>query len=402
MKYSLAHRVLFSILFCLVFSHQLYATTHIVSKGETLGSIAKSYSLTVKEIANANNLKNANNVKVGQKLIIPGTNLAPTEYIVRKGDTLGKIAKRHGLSINQIAKANNLKNKKIVRIGQKLVIPVLPSQEIRYSVKKGDTLEIIAQQHGVTVSQMTAANKLTNSDLLAVGQELIIPSKQQPLTTYTVRKGDSLAAIANNYGITVSDILRHNSLSQPNTILPGQILTIPSDKVIRRIPKHPTLPGKIQKQISKAKIKKGRWKHIIIHHSAMPIGSAKGLDRFHREERHMENGLAYHFLIGNGRGMGNGEIFISRRWEQQLDGGHVKSHELNQTSIGICLVGNFEKSRPNTAQMKSLEGLVRYLMTITKLPSSSVTTHKIIHPNHTLCPGKNFPTKKFRAAISKP
>lgn len=402
MKYSLAHRIIFSILFCLVFSHPLCATTHVVSKGETLGSIATGYGLTVKEIANANNLKNANNVRVGQKLIIPGTSSAPTEYIVRKGDTLGKIANRYGLSVNQIAEANNLRNKKIVRIGQKLVIPANPSKKIRYSVKKGDTLKAIAQRHNVTVSQIVTANKLKDSDLLAVGQELIILPNQQSLTNYTVQKGDTLASIANSYGITVSDILRHNSLSRPNTILPEQILTIPSDKVIQHISKNSTLPSKIRKQISKARIKKGRWKHIIIHHSAMPVGSAKGLDRFHREERHMENGLAYHFLIGNGRGMGNGEIFISKRWKQQLDGGHVKSHELNQTSIGICLVGNFEKSRPNMAQMKSLEALVRYLMRITKLPSSSVTTHKIIHPNHTLCPGKRFPTKKFKAAISKP
>lgn len=402
MKYSLAHRILFSLLFCLGFSHHLCATTHVVSKGETLGSIATGYGLTVKEIANANNLKNANNVRVGQKLIIPGTNSAPTEYIVRKGDTLGKIANRYGLSVNQIAEANHLRNKKIVRIGQKLVIPANPPKEIRYKVKKGDTLKIIAQQHAVAVSQIVTANKLTNRDLLSVGQELIIPSKQQPLTTYTVQKGNTLASIAKSFGITVSDILRHNRLSKPNTILPGQVLTIPSDNARNSNSKNQVLPSKIRKQISKARIKKGRWKHIIIHHSAMPVGSAKGLDRFHREERHMENGLAYHFLIGNGRGMRNGEIFISKRWRQQLDGGHVKSHELNQTSIGICLVGNFEKSRPNTAQMKSLEALVRYLMGITRLPPSSVTTHKIIHPNHTLCPGKNFPTKKFKTAISKP
>ena len=402
MKYSLARRIILPILFCLVFSHHLCATTHVISKGETLGSIAKSYGLTVQEIANANNLKNANNVRVGQKLTIPGTDSIPTEYIVRKGDTLGKIANRYGLSINQVAEANNLRNKKIVRIGQKLIIPAKRSREIRYSVKKGDTLKSIAQRNKVTVSQIVTINKLTNSDLLSVGQVLIIPPKQQPLTSYTVQKGDSIASIANNYGITVSDVLRYNSLYKPNTILPGQVLTIPSNKVIRTSSKHPTLPSKIRKQISKAKIKKGRWKHIIIHHSAMPVGSAKGLDRFHREERHMENGLAYHFLIGNGRGMKNGDIFISNRWKQQLDGGHVKSHKLNQTSIGICLVGNFEKSRPNTEQMKSLEELIRYLLRETKLPPSSVTTHKIIHPNHTLCPGKNFPTKKFKAAISNP
>ena len=63
--------------------------------------------------------------------------------------------------------------------------------------------------------------------------------------------------------------------------------------------------------------------------------------------RGMKNGFAYHFVISNGsRKARDGEIYLSNRWKGQLDGGHVKKHSANKTSIGICLIGNFEIRPP--------------------------------------------------------
>ena len=59
-----------------------------------------------------------------------------------------------------------------------------------------------------------------------------------------------------------------------------------------------------------------------------------------------KNGLAYHFVIGNAHGLGDGEIGVGGRWTKQLPGGHLISEEQNQVSIGICLVGNFDESQP--------------------------------------------------------
>ena len=119
------------------------------------------------------------------------------------------------------------------------------------------------------------------------------------------------------------------------------------------------------------------------------------MDRVHREERNMENGLAYHFVIGNGKGMGNGEIFIGDRWQKQINGGHLKSAWKNEISIGICLVGNFENQAPSKSQLDALEGLIRYLMKRTEVHHTGITTHTLIHPNHTLCPGRHFPAESF-------
>src|SRR3974390_2523242 len=66
----------------------------------------------------------------------------------------------------------------------------------------------------------------------------------------------------------------------------------------------------------------GRWRWLVIHHSGTEYGNAAIYDRQHRE-RGMENGLAYHFVIGNGVDSGDGEIEIGPRWLKQLKGGHV-------------------------------------------------------------------------------
>jgi len=155
----------------------------------------------------------------------------------------------------------------------------------------------------------------------------------------------------------------------------------------------PDLASRTEKTLSAIPVR-GSWRHIVIHHTATPSATPRGIDRFHREQRHMENGMAYHFLIGNGRGMGDGEIYIGERWKKQIQGGHLASEQLNMSSIGICLVGNFESKPPTERQMKSLEALIRKLRQQTGLTVAAVTTHRSIHPRHTSCPGKYFSMPK--------
>jgi hypothetical protein len=145
---------------------------------------------------------------------------------------------------------------------------------------------------------------------------------------------------------------------------------------------------------------RGSWEHIVIHHSGTSVGKPKALDRFHRQ-RGMENGLAYHFLIGNGQGMKDGEIFIGDRWKRQIKGGHLVSDELNEVSIGICLIGNFDVDKPTKAQMDTLRALLQRLLTSTHLSSAAITTHCLIHPKHTDCPGKHFPFSALQTQFAR-
>jgi hypothetical protein len=138
----------------------------------------------------------------------------------------------------------------------------------------------------------------------------------------------------------------------------------------------------------------GRWRWIVAHHSAIKYGNAAAYDKAHRR-RGMENGLAYHFVIGNGIDSKDGEIEIGSRWLKQLKGGHVNRESVNQVGIGICLVGNFEETKPTVRQLAAFQELVTYLRTEVVGKKIRFAVHKEIDPGHTACPGRHFPTTKM-------
>lgn len=220
--------------------------------------------------------------------------------------------------------------------------------------------------------------------------------------TYVVKRNDTLYDLARHYGLTVSELADRNGLARNSQVYVGQRLIIPAKSSPSVKPGASSLSPPVQKAVASAPVSPGRWKYIVIHHSGAEEGSLKSLDRYHREERHMENGLAYHFLIGNGNGMGDGEIAIGNRWKEQLDGGHLRSESQNKTALGICLIGNFDKAKPSAKQLRSLENLVRALMKRCNLTASAMKTHQQINVVHTRCPGSKFPTRSFLAKLKKP
>ncbi len=235
-----------------------------------------------------------------------------------------------------------------------LFVPATWGADLTYVVKRNDTLYGIARAYDVSVAALAERNGLSKNYQVRIGQRLVIPGKHQP---------------------------------------PPQSASAPAFTASAGIPKS------VSDSIQNAPVKRGRWKHIVIHHSGVDEGNVKGMDRYHREVRHMENGLAYHFVIGNGDGMRDGEIAVGRRWHQQLDGGHLRSESQNKVAIGICLVGNFDKESPTASQMKSLNALVKALMKRTQLSTGAVKTHRQINVIGTRCPGTKFPTKSFLAGL---
>ncbi len=155
----------------------------------------------------------------------------------------------------------------------------------------------------------------------------------------------------------------------------------------------------VRKSIDNAKVRKGRWKYIIVHNSGTRQGNARIFDNYHRRVRKMENGLAYHFVIGNGASSGNGQIEIGPRWIRQINGGHVASNYLNDISIGICLVGDLNRDLPTKAQLEALDELCSYLrhrVGKVKGKAAIVKGHKEINPKPTDCPGDRFPLSYLR------
>lgn len=146
--------------------------------------------------------------------------------------------------------------------------------------------------------------------------------------------------------------------------------------------------------IRRAPVARGRWRYIVVHNSGTRQGNAKIFDYYHRHTRKMPNGLAYHFVIGNGTSSGDGQIEIGDRWRRQINGGHVHSDFLNSISLGICLVGDFNRDLPTKAQLAALDELIRYLrQRCGKFEGhvAIVKAHKEINPVPTDCPGNRFP-----------
>jgi N-acetylmuramoyl-L-alanine amidase len=160
----------------------------------------------------------------------------------------------------------------------------------------------------------------------------------------------------------------------------------------------------VRKAIDDAHVARNRWKYIVVHNSGTRQGNARIFDYYHRHVRKMPNGLAYHFVIGNGTSTGNGQIEIGNRWVKQLAGGHVHSDYLNYIGIGICLVGDFNRDLPTRAQYEALDELIRYLrQRVGKVDGrySIVMGHKEINPRPTDCPGNRFPLNWLHRTFPK-
>lgn len=144
-----------------------------------------------------------------------------------------------------------------------------------------------------------------------------------------------------------------------------------------------------------------RWTTIVIHHSATNNGNAQLFDKFHRGKGWDE--LGYHFVIGNGSGSADGAIEVGPRWHKQKHGAHCKTPDnyYNEHGIGICLVGDFTRSRPTPRQMAALHQLTRFLATYCHIPPQRVTTHGHINST-TKCPGHHFSLASVRHALSSP
>jgi len=228
-----------------------------VRRGDTLGKIASRHGVSISSIKSANNIRGST-IRAGQTLSIQGggsgrkyasKSTKPSKYRVKRGDTIGGIAGRHGVSVSSIRSANKISGSTIF-VGQTLNIPGgagktytdRSSVPVKYKVKRGDTLGAIAKRNGVSVSSIQSANNLKGSKIKS-GQTLTIPggkgsgrtyakSRGNPVK-YKVRRGDTLGSIARKHGVTVASIKAANNL-MGSTIIAGQILTIPSGKRISK------------------------------------------------------------------------------------------------------------------------------------------------------------------------
>lgn len=164
---------------------------------------------------------------------IPPPHPNDTESIViQRGDTLSKLAIQYGTTVERLAQLNNIANPNLIFAGNTLLVPINDGkkQTITYTVQRGDTLGSIAKKYGISVGQLINANNIKNPNLIYVGQILTIPTEtnihDMNHILYTVRRGNSLYQIARKYNTTIAHLVRLNRIANPNLIYAGQVLRI--------------------------------------------------------------------------------------------------------------------------------------------------------------------------------
>ena len=323
--------------------------------------------------------------------------------------------------------------------------PLAAQTPATHTVGAGETIYAIAKKYGTTTEAVLQANPGLNPARIHAGDKIRLPSSSSasapakalppPTSSLTpadssvaaktwvkVKKGDTLSKIARENGVKLEDLRKWNGLSA-DTIRPGDLLRIraPAPATTKTVAATPSAPSKpapatpkkpaapewrfinpVRSQIEGPKDRLRDWEYIVVHHSGTSGGNAKIFDYYHAEERGMENGMAYHFVIGNGTDSGDGQIEVGNRWRKQIQGGHLASETLNEIAIGICLVGDFNRSRLGPRQAASLIELVQYLRKMMPEQRLKFRTHREINTRPTECPGRLFPTQALREILNQP
>jgi LysM repeat protein/N-acetylmuramoyl-L-alanine amidase len=202
----------------------------VVRPGDTLSEIALAHGTTVARLRSWNSLS-GDGIRVGQSLRVT-TPTAPARpgrtstYTVRRGDNLSTIASRHGLSVEDLRRLNDLDDDRI-HPGQRLALRAAPGTEVTgiHVVQRGETLSEIAAVHRIGLSELRRLNGI-DGDLIRPGQKLHL--RATPTTVHIVQRGDALWEIARAYGMTVADLTALNGLTG-HRIYPGQELRVSGD-----------------------------------------------------------------------------------------------------------------------------------------------------------------------------
>jgi LysM repeat protein len=215
-------------------------SVHIVQPGETLYRISVQYGISMDILAQANNISNRERILVGQQLIIPDLSEAvenplfaaePTHHVVQPGETLASIANLYGLTVQQLAQLNNIANPNHILRGQTLTVftapePIIPAEALETAattIAPADTaVEPVEEIHPTATIEIVQPT----------AQPTVAPTPTTATTTYTVRPGETLASIAQRFGVTWPAIVQANNISNPNLVNAGQVIIIPDAKTV--------------------------------------------------------------------------------------------------------------------------------------------------------------------------
>lgn len=244
--------------------------SYTVKANDSLTGVASQFGLSVKQLADWNNLTTTSNLFVGQKLTLKAldadrsdetdtraqtvakktTKVKTKPYVVKRGEYLKMIADRYGLSNQELADlTSGLTPASSLMVGQKINVPLHPVSEAvdapevsvrnpvekekikteSYKVQRGDTLGNIAIKSKMSLADFAKLNNLSTNSAVHIGQTLKVPEGVRVPDVYTVKSGDNLSSIATQYGLTLDYVAKLNGLSRTAGVRVGQHLKLTGD-----------------------------------------------------------------------------------------------------------------------------------------------------------------------------
>ena len=313
------------------------AVSYRVKNDDSLLGIADLFNSRVSDIRNWNNIPYTTTIVVGQelKIYVPEemkdyyasldktTEIETTNNVVttkntkttknsgivyhkiRRGETLGLIAAKYGVSVNQLRDWNNISGNKIMSGKNLRIYPDGTTNNVavnetkntvttknniyKYKVKRGDNLSEISEKFGVTVQQVKKWNNISG-DNIAAGKTLKIYNSTKSssygdnttknssnVNYYKIKPGDSIGSIAEKYGVKVSDIRNWNNISG-NKILAGSTLKIYSDANVNDIPNETIKTTKNVKSTDTYTVKSGDSLYSIASKNNTTVAKLKSLN----------------------------------------------------------------------------------------------------------------------------
>lgn len=254
--------------------------SYVVKANDSLTGVAGQFGLSVKQLADYNNLSTTSGLFVGQKLALKETAASKAKleadskqaeaekkalkvktkpYTVKRGEYLKLIADRYALSNQELADlTDGLTAGSSLMVGQKINVPLndvneanesaavksdakgsatkaetktaAPSYKTEsYSVQRGDTLYSVAAQSKISVAELAEINSIAANTGLRAGQSLKVPAQNKTPEQYVVQSGDSLSAIASRYDLSIDYIANVNGISRNTGLRVGQKLQLTGD-----------------------------------------------------------------------------------------------------------------------------------------------------------------------------
>ncbi len=271
--------------------------TYVVQANDSLTGVASQFGLSVKQLADFNNLSVSSGLRVGQKLSLKETAQSHSDivetknnnsksaakvktksYVVKRGEYLKLIADRYALSNQELADlTSGLTAGSSLMVGQKINVPLhevnsKPEEKVspvkidpvviepsykteNYQVQRGDTLSSIAAKSKISLTELAQLNKLSNNSGVRVGQTLKIPVSSTVPESYTVQSGDSLSAISAKYNLGMDYIANINGINRNTGLRVGQRLKLTGEEPV-------AASNKVEAKIEKVSFEKSD-SHVV-------------------------------------------------------------------------------------------------------------------------------------------